>query len=338
MSTPRAGPRVGLLGFGWKTPPTVRVNDDPIYEWIHENDPTKGQLFYGYKERRVLGAGEAIEDFMVQAARAALEDARLAASDVDVLLGYTSVSAYTSPNSLMDVHAKLGFSAQCWPIPVQADFSNYAASLLAADALVSAGRARNVLIVCGANWTQYVNYHTPQCVSAGDGAGACVIGVTRDASRFRVVDYEVEYVTAGYGNMYMQGDRLPGNSNADPPFTTLSSHAYFHITEEGVHEYSQFGVTEPPKTLARLLERNALASSATTVIPYQASAKLLDAWGPAMQPFQMLHTLEQFGNMVIANTGVNLAYYSEQLKTDHVVLIGMGPEPHTSALLLRRNG
>jgi len=332
-------PRVGLLGFGHAAPPTVRRNDDPIYDWIKANDPTHGQLFTGYVERHVIGPGESIDTCMIQAARAALADARIAPDDVDILLGFTSVSEYITPNSLAAVHAALGLAKSCWAMPVQADFSNYPAALLMADALVAAGRARNVLVACGANWTQFVNYHTPQCVSAGDGAGAAVIGVTRDASRFRVVDYEVSYESSGYGNMYMQADPLDAPPTpVDPPFAASYSHPYYHISAEGMSEYQVFGVQEPPKIVARLLDRNAIASSAATIIPYQASAKLLDAWKAAMQPHQMLHTLEQFGNMVIANLAVNLAIFSTQLKTDHAVLVGMGPEPHATALLLRRGG
>ena len=340
MSAPALPQRVGLLGFGYATPPTVRGNDDPIYDWIKANDPTQGQLFTGYVDRRVLGPGESIDQYMIQAARMALDDARLAPDDVDILLGFTSVSEYVTPNSLAAVHAALGLDKACWAMPINADFSNYSAALLIGDGLVAAGRARNILVTCGSNWTQFVNYHTPQCVSAGDGAGAAIIGVTRDTSRLRVVDYEVSYQSSGYGNMYMQADELVDAppTPVDPPFTETYSHPYYHITEQGMSEYQVFGVQEPPKVVARLLDRNAVDSAATTIIAYQASAKLLDAWKTAMQPFQMLQTLEQFGNMVIANLAVNMAIFSKQVKTDYAVLVGMGAEPHTTALLLRKGG
>ena len=44
------------------------------------------------------------------------------------------------------------------------------------DALIRAGRATYVLIALGDNWTRYVSYHTPQSVSAADGAAALVMG------------------------------------------------------------------------------------------------------------------------------------------------------------------
>ena len=42
--------------------------------------------------------------------------------------------------------------------------------------------------------------------------------------------------------------------------------------------------------------------------------------------------------MVIANLPVTLAVHAADIKTDYLVLAGMGPEPHASAVLLRRNG
>lgn len=335
-----ARPSVGLLGFGHAEPLTVRGNDDPIFDWIHANDPTHGQLFMGYVSRRVLVEGEEIETFMVQAAQSALANSGLKAADIDMLLGFTSVSAYANPNGLAQVHAALGLAGRCWVMPINADFSNYPAALMIADGLIAAGRARNILVVCGSNWTRHVNYHTPQCISAGDGAGAAVIGLRADPSHWRVVDHEVSYHTGGYGHMFMQGDLLDGAVpvQVDPPFTDSFSQPYFHITAQGVSEFKVFGVEEPPKVVARLLERNAVAASAIALIAHQASAYLINAWQQAIGPAQILDTIEQFANLTIGNLAVTLAVHSADIKTDYLVLLGMGPEPHASALLLRRSG
>lgn len=335
-----ARPSVGLLGFGHAEPLTVRGNDDPIFDWIHANDPTHGQLFTGYVSRRVLAEGEEIETFMVQAAQSALANSGLKAADIDMLLGFTSVSAYANPNGLAQVHAALGLAGRCWVMPINADFSNYPAALMIADGLIAAGRARNILVVCGSNWTRHVNYHTPQCISAGDGAGAAVIGLRADPSHWRVVDHEASFHTGGYGHMFMQGDLLDGAAPAqmDPPFTDSFSRPYFHITGQGITEYKIFGVEEPPKVVARLLERNAIAGSAIALIAHQPSSYLLNAWQRAIGPAQMLDTIEQFANLAIGNLAVTLAVRWTEIKTNYLVLLGMGPEPHASALLLRRAG
>jgi 3-oxoacyl-[acyl-carrier-protein] synthase III len=321
-------------------PPAVRMNDDPIFDYIKANDPTHGQLFFGYEERRVLGPGETIEPYMVQAAQAALAQAGLGVADVDLLLGFTSIAAYLTPNSLAQVHALLGLAPTTWCVPVHADYSNYSASLVLADAMITAGRARNVLIVCGSNWSQNVSYQTPPCVSIGDGAGAAVMSASGDTSRFRVVDYEVEVVSSGYGGMFtasdVEADRCVSNGPVGSPFNHAFSSPYFHLTPSGVQEFQVFGTQDPPKVAARLLARNALAAGDVAVICYQASAKLIDAWDKALQPRQMLHTLQQYGNTVIASVAVNVAVHLQDVQTDHVLLLSVGAEPHAAAVLLRR--
>ena len=346
MTAPGNVGRIGCLGFGYAVPATSRDNDDPVFDWIKKHGGGAG-MFTGYTTRRVLAAGETIEAYMVQAAQTALSAAKLTVSDVDVLLGYTSISAYQSPNSLVLVHQLLGLAPTCWPIPVHADFSNYSACLLFADALIAAGRARNVLIVCGANWSRFVSYQTPECISAGDGAGAVVVGATSDVTRFRVADYAVTEQSASYGAMTMQADVV---SSAPPwadraPFaggsfwdTSTYTQPYFRLSAAGGAVFSQFGVKAPPALALHLLQRNGVDPADVTVIPYQASAGLLDARRPAIGAAALLDTLSQFANMTSANLPVNAAYFADQIQTDYVVLLGLGPDPHASALLLRRNG
>ena len=333
--------RAAITGTGYSMPPKVRKNDDPIFDYIKANDPTHGQLFFGYKDRQVLATGESINPYMVQAAQAALADASVAPADVDLLMGFTSISEYMTPNALTYVHKQLGLPATTWILPIQADYSNYSASLLLADSMISTGRAQNILIVCGSNWTQNMSYLTPPCVSIGDGAAATVVSATRDASKFRVVDFEVDVDSSGYGGMFTATDPETAPKMQGPPGDP-ANHAftspYFHLTAQGVIEFQQFGTQAPPKVISTLLQRNAVDASNVAVVCYQASMLLIDAWQKAIQPRQMLHTLEQFGNIVIASIAVNTAYWIKQIETDHVVLISVGAEPHAAGLLLRRNG
>ncbi len=333
--------RAAIVGTGYAMPSAIRTNDDPMFDYIKANDPTHGKLFFGYVERRVLSANEGIESYMIQAAQSALAAANLTAADVDVLMGFTSISAYLTPNSLAQVHAGLKLLPSCWVLPIHSDYSNYSASLVLADAMVTAGRAKNVLIVCGSNWTQNVSYLTPPCVSIGDGAGAAVVSASNDTSLFRVVDYESEIVSSGYGGMFTTSDSIPNTQPQGPqgsPNNEIFSHPYFHLTAEGVNEFRLFGTQDPPKVIETLLTRNAIDAGQVAMVCYQASAMLIDAWNTAVQPQQCLHTLKEFGNTVIASIAVNLAYRMHEIKTDYVVLISVGPEPHAVAVLLRRNG
>ncbi|CAN5843306.1 MAG: 3-oxoacyl-ACP synthase [Gemmatimonadetes bacterium] len=332
--------RVGILGAGYTVPANIRTNDDPIFDWLRQNTPPDQSLFVGYDRRHVLSPGETLDDIMIPAATRALDAAGVAARDIDLLLGYASVSEFIMPNALARVHHALNLPARCWILPLNNEYSNFNAAVVLATAMIESGRAANALIVCGGNWTQYVNYHTPQSVSAADGAGAAVVGRTADPSRFVVVDYENETQSGSYGVMYMQPDPITGTAatgagtSAQPAFTR----PYFHITQAGFEEFQQFGGNVPPQVVKRLLDRHGLTGSDITLIAHQTSAGLITLWKNAIQPALFLESLQTMANMTLASIPVNLACFYDRIQTPHLVLLGIGPELHTNAVLLRRDG
>jgi 3-oxoacyl-[acyl-carrier-protein] synthase-3 len=355
---PAAGEqRVAITGRGYALPATIRTNDDPVFDWLKKNNPDDWQHFFnGYDKRHVLAAGERLEDTMLASAQKALAMARIDPAGIDLLLGFASVSEYVMPNALADLHRRLGLPGNCWVVPINAEYSNFNASLVFADAVIRTGQAENALVVCGGNWSRHVNYHLGAAASAADGAGAAVIGRTGDASAFRLVDFETLTQTTipggtapqpTYGNMYVAGDLvapvspvpfpLPdqGGALCDPGIYTQP---YFHITIEGMAEFNSFGVNAPIAIVRKVLERNALDASQVTIISHQTSRYLLDEWNKQLAPRLFFDTLSTFANMTVANIPVNLAYGYDRYETDYLVMLGIGPELHTNAVLLRRNG
>jgi 3-oxoacyl-[acyl-carrier-protein] synthase-3 len=327
--------RIGVIGVGYAVPIGVRGNDDPIFDWLKQHAPAGEDLFAGYDERRILGPNETLMDIMVPAAHRALDDARIGRAAVDVLLGDASVSDFIMPNGLAQLHRELDLPSSAWIIPLNNEYSNFNAGLLLADALIRAGRAGTALVVCGGNWSRRVNYQTPPAISAGDGAGAAVLGRTTDRARFTLVDAIVETQSDDYGAMTMQPDPIPP---VPPATATAYTAPYFHLTAAGRQIFADFGERHPPAVVGRLLARHGLTGADIALIGHQASSVLLDAWRAAIGPAQLLDTLATFGNMTLASIPVNLAYFHDRIAHDHLVLLGLGAEVHVSALLLRRNG
>ena len=317
--------RAAILGTGYAVPANVRKNDDPIFDWLRAHPPPGQDLFKGYDERRVLAAGESLIDIMVPAALRALDAAAVARHDIDLVLGDASVSDYIMPNALAHLHAVLDLPPHAWILPINNEFSNFNAGLVIASSLIDAGRAHRALIVCGSNWTRFVDYHTAPAVSAADGAGAAVVGPGRG---FAVVDYETRSETSYYGTMYMQPDVARPDAYTAP---------CYHITEAGQQGFVEFGEKQPIAVTLRLLERHGLKGSDIALISHQASSVLGDLWAAGIQPAQYLHSLGQFANMTVANLPVNLAYFEDKIEKQHLVLLGIGPEMHTHALLLHRH-
>jgi 3-oxoacyl-[acyl-carrier-protein] synthase-3 len=331
--------RIAITGVGYATPAQIRTNDDSVFDWLKQHQPAGMDLFQGYNERRVLAPEEDLMDIMMPAAQQALDSAGLDGKDVDILLGCASVGDYITPNALARVHAELKLPSRTWVIPTNDEYESFLSGTLLANALVQSGWARNVLIVCGCNWTRHVSYQTPQSISAADGAGAAVLSHTWDGSRFALVDAENDTQSQYYGTMYMQGVPIEAAYQAPSGIPEQAYSApFFQITPAGQQAFKTFGVQAPVDTVNRLLKRNGLSGADIALIGHQASSVLIDAWNKAIQPAQYLDTLATFANMTLATIPVNLAALYDQIAHDYLVLMGLGTQLQTSALLLRRNG
>lgn len=330
-----------ILGLGYFVPSNLRTNDDPIFDWIHgylEKNPGISNPFQGYNTRVVLGPGEDLMTMMAPAAMNALQAANLRPSDIDMLLGYASVSPYANPNELSHLHQMLDMPQSTYVVPLNNEFSNFNAGLLFADALIKAGRAKNILVVVGGNWTQHVDYHTMQSVSAADGAGAAVVGVSDDPTLWQVVDQNTVTVTSYFGSMFMQGQRYQQVPPKDG-YQALWSDSFFQITAKGMKGFGQFGGVIAPTAVTQVLARNKIAAKSWTLIAHQASSVLFDMWQSQLQPEQMIQTIANFANMTVANIPVNLAWSvaNQPISQSSLVLFALSPDMHANALLLQRN-
>ena len=235
-----------ILGTGHTVPGTIRHNDDPIFDWLKEHGSEGGKLFTGYEKRHVLADGEGLIDIMVPAAKLALDRAGIDAAQVDLLLGDGSISDYATPNTLSQLHQKLGLPSRALPLPVGNNFSQFNASMMMADALIRAGRANYVLVALGDNWTRYVSYRTPQSVSAADAAAACVVGPSDNGARWRFVDALTIADTSYYGAMFMDANVSRATSPEIDPASGLPydrTHDFFQITEKGIKGFTDFSET-----------------------------------------------------------------------------------------------
>ncbi len=330
-----------ILGLGYFVPPNLRTNDDPIFDWIHEyltKNPSVSNPFQGYNTRVVLGPGEDLMTMMFPAAMNALQAANLQPSDIDMLLGYASVSPYANPNELSHLHQMLEMPQSTYVVPLNNEFSNFNAGLLFADALIKAGRAKNILVVVGGNWTRHVDYHTLQSVSAADGAGAAVVGLSADPTLWQVVDQNTVTVTSYFGSMFMQGQKYEQVPPKDGR-QALWSDSFFQITAEGMKGFGQFGGQIAPTAVTELLARNNIGPKTWALIAHQASTVLFEMWQKQLQPAQMIETIANFANMTVANIPVNLAWSvaNDPVSQNNLVLFALSPDMHANALLLQRN-
>lgn len=327
------GPRI--IGTGYCVPGKMRLNDDPIFAALRAQ-PQGEQLFTGYNTRHVLSDDETLVDIMRPAAEMAMQAAGVTAADIDIVIGDGSLGASLVPNDLSRLHQVLGLPPRCLPLPIANAFSQFNAGVMMGDALIRSGRARLVLIALGDSWTRFVDYATPQSVSAADGAAACVMGKGRSPGDWAFVDMETLADTSWFGSMLMAADPTP---LPDGHGGTMQTHPYFHIEARGMEGFKTFGLKKAPEAVFALLKRNGVSAADICLITHQASAVLMQAWAAAIRPGLYVDTIGRYANVVQCSVALNLAWamrHEPRFMQRHVVTLCLGPDMHASAMLLRR--
>ncbi|MDH4176552.1 MAG: ketoacyl-ACP synthase III [Thermoleophilia bacterium] len=168
-----SGRRIGITGLGVHVPERVLTNHelativDTSDEWIVERT--------GIRERRIAADDEALTDIALPAARAALEDAGLAASEVDLLICATVTPDMMFPTSSALLADTLGMPRVA-AYDLLAGCTGFVYAIAQAYAMLASGLSQRALVVGGDVLSKILDWDDRSTlVLFGDGAGAVVM-------------------------------------------------------------------------------------------------------------------------------------------------------------------
>ena len=142
-----------------------------------KNDPFQGSI-----ERRVAPPEMPSSEMEIRAAREALERAQVPASEVDMLVSYSSVPDYlTTPNACA-VHAALGLPEKCFTFSIEAACNSFLMQLSLAEKMIRCGQTRYALLVQSSNFTRLIPRDQSPSPMFGDGATAVLVGPVSEGS------------------------------------------------------------------------------------------------------------------------------------------------------------
>jgi 3-oxoacyl-[acyl-carrier-protein] synthase-3 len=130
----------------------------------------------GIVSRRIAGPDESLVDMAVTAGGKALAAGGLAATDIDLVLVATCTMPSQIPNAAAQVASRLGIPAP-GAFDVNGACAGFVYGLATAAAAITAGSARNVLLVGAEKLSDWVDPDDRStAIIFADGAGAAVIG------------------------------------------------------------------------------------------------------------------------------------------------------------------
>lgn len=157
---------------------------------------------------------EATSDLAVRAARRALDDARLCACDLDLIVMASCTSDYLVPPAAAIVQAQLETDAKF--LHIEAACCGFVEALWVADALLCSGQFKTALIVCADAFSRICEPESESDKLFGDGAGAAVLARTDRAEGFGIGSFLLESDIRAYefAGIEVGGSRLPWTSDA----------------------------------------------------------------------------------------------------------------------------
>ena len=266
---------------------------DTSDEWIVQRT--------GIRERHFAAEGEATSDMCVHAARRALEAARVAPEEIDLVVVGTLTPDYLLPSCSCLVQNRLGCK-NAGAFDVAAACSGFLTALHTAEAFIAAGRAKRVLAIGAETLSRFLDWEDrSSCILFGDGAGAAVLVPHEERPQGEILETTLGADGSAFDLIHMRG----GGSLVPPTHDSVDRKEHF-IRLKG-RDVFRFAVTK----MAELIEGMAKGHSYDEVgliVPHQVNGRIIEA---AMERVgwpldKVMINIDRYGNTSAASVPIAL--------------------------------
>src|SRR5207248_7387644 len=348
--------RTRILGTGFMLGENRVTNDDLAKlmdtsdQWIRERS--------GVEQRYYVEKGTTTTDLGAGAARKALEDAGVAAGEIDYIVFATMTPDHYFPGCGGLLQHKLGLG-HIPALDIRQQCTGFIYGLQVTDALIRSGQAKTVLLV-GAEvhsgfmpWTQWdyllgrggeppseaekaVNTRfRDRTVLFGDAGGAAVL---RSAEGERgLLGFTVHSDGHGFESLY-----VPGCGFARRPYVSgRDVDEWLHVPEMNGREVFKLAVKRMPEVVREVCNKNGFSvRDIDLLIAHQANLRINEVVQRVLElpDARVFNNIQRYGNTTAATIPIALdeARKAGRVKDgDLVCFVGLGAGFHWGAALMR---
>jgi 3-oxoacyl-[acyl-carrier-protein] synthase III len=280
---------------------TVETSD----EWIVQRT--------GIRQRHIAAEGENTSDLAAAAARKAMENAGITIDDIDLIICATTTPDMTFPATAAVVQQKLGMHHGA-AFDIQAVCSGFVYAVATADSYLKNGLSKRALVIGAETTSRILDWNDrATCVLFGDGAGAAVLEVARDASGDRGILATALRSDGHYWNkLYTDGG----------PSSTQS---IGHVRMEG-KEVFKHAVGMIADVIEQVFEKTGTSvDDLDWFVPHQANKRIIDGAGQKLgiPPEKVVVTVDRHANTSAASVplALNTAVADGRIKRGDLVMI-----------------
>ena len=316
-----SSPAVSFAGIGAYSPERVITNAE--FEATLETSDTWIRERTGIRERHVARRDETTAMMAAEAARRAMHEAGIGATELDTIIVATASPDRLLPSAACDLQALLG-ATRAYAFDVAAACTGWLYGLVVGESLVRTGAGEKILVIGAEKLTSIMDWKDRStAVLFGDGAGAAVL--TRANGNGR-----------GIVSSYLKSDGTlaellwrPGGGTVCPPSEQMLSDRSYFIKMAG-REVFKNAVRSMADAASRALDKAGLTGEQVDLlIPHQANLRIIEATANhANIPMErVMVNVDRYGNTSSASIPLALAEArdSGRLKPGMtVLLVGFG--------------
>nr|WGD58636.1 beta-ketoacyl-ACP synthase III [Bacillus subtilis]WGE02705.1 beta-ketoacyl-ACP synthase III [Bacillus subtilis] len=308
--------KAGILGVGRYIPEKVLTNHD--LEKMVETSDEWIRTRTGIEERRIAADDVFSSHMAVAAAKNALEQAEVAAEDLDMILVATVTPDQSFPTVSCMIQEQLGAKKAC-AMDISAACAGFMYGVVTAKQFIESGTYKHVLVVGVEKLSSITDWEDRNtAVLFGDGAGAAVVGPVSDDRG--ILSFELGADGTGGQHLYLNEKR--------------------HTIMNG-REVFKFAVRQMGESCVNVIEKAGLSKEDVDfLIPHQANIRIMEAARERLElPVEkMSKTVHKYGNTSAASIPISLVEELEAGKIkdgDVVVMVGFGGGLTWGAIAIR---
>ena len=299
--------RLRILGTGSHVPERRVPNSefaktlDTSDEWIRERT--------GIEERRLSSDQEPTSVFAIEAAKKALDAAKIKPEDVDLILAATTTPDMLFPSLACLVQEGTG-AKKAFAFDVSAACAGFLYGLQVAHTQAQAGAVRTVLLVGADTLGKYCDFtDRGTCILFGDGAGAAVL--RSEEGERGILGAKLYSDGTLWRHLYIANS---GSVSPNPRDTQGKRTNFIKMEGREVFRYAVRGMTESCKAV--MDECGVAAQDVRWLIAHQANSRILDSTAEklAFPKERVYQNLQKYGNTSAASIPLALDECSREGK------------------------
>jgi 3-oxoacyl-[acyl-carrier-protein] synthase-3 len=285
-------PKAKISALGCYTPPRVLTNHD-LEKLVDTNDKWIMERT-GIRERHIAAPEMATSDMAIAAARCALAQRGVDATEIEAILVCTVTPDYLFPATACLVQNAIG-ARGAWGFDLIAACSSFLYGLTVGANLVMAGTHKRVLVIGADTMSRIIDYtDRATCVLFGDGAGAMLIEPAAEPDGDAgFIDFMGEI--DGSGGDFL---KMPAGGSRKPASHETVDRRLHYVHQEGSQVF-KYASRKMHEVCRDLLERNGLkVEDVGIMIPHQANKRIITAAGERLgiAPERVMINIEHYGN------------------------------------------